>query len=79
MALIEISDEQVIELAKKLPDNKRQELLKILITQPWESWQKLTEDSTEKVRLVCQERGYDWDSMTEEEREEFIDNLLHEN
>lgn len=50
MALIEISDEQVIELAQKLPDNKKQELLKILITQPWESWQKLTENSTEKVR-----------------------------
>jgi len=78
MALIEISDEQVIELAQKLPEHKKQELIKILITQPWESWQKLTDDSTEKARLICQERGYDWDKMTEEEREIFIDNLLHE-
>jgi hypothetical protein len=78
MPLIEISDDQVIKLAQSLPDNKKQELLKILITQPWESWQKLTLDSREKARLLCQERGFDWDKMTEDEREEFIDNLLHE-
>lgn len=78
MPLIQISDEQVIELAQNLPDDKKQELLKLLITQPWESWQKLTVDSTEKARLLCQERGYNWDNMTEDQKEEFIDDLLHE-
>lgn len=78
MPLIEISDEQVIELVQNLPTNKKQELLKILITQPWESWQKLTSDSTTIAQLLCQERGYDWEQMTEEEKEKFIDDLLHE-
>ena len=31
-----------------------------------------------KVRKVCAARGLDWDAMTEEERIDFIDNLVHE-
>jgi hypothetical protein len=27
---------------------------------------------------LCAERGLDWEILTEEEREFFIDNLLHE-
>ncbi|MCA2717670.1 hypothetical protein [Microcystis sp. M169S2] len=31
-----------------------------------------------KARIVAKERGYNWDTMTEEEKEEFIDNIVHE-
>ena len=27
---------------------------------------------------LCQSRGLDWDAMTEVEREDFIDGLIHE-
>jgi hypothetical protein len=79
MPLIEITNEQVMELAQKLPSDKKQELLKILLTTPWESWQNLTQDGAEKARLAAQIRGYNWEQMSEEEQEEFIDNILHEN
>ncbi|AKE65922.1 hypothetical protein MYAER_3584 [Microcystis aeruginosa NIES-2549] len=32
----------------------------------------------DKARIVAKERGYNWDTMTEEEKEEFIDNIVHE-
>ncbi|MEK0180335.1 MAG: hypothetical protein EAZ78_05595 [Oscillatoriales cyanobacterium] len=73
-----LTDEQVIELAQKLPDRKKHELLKLLLMQPWESWAKLTHDGPEKARQAAAQRGKDWDGMTEDEREEFIDELLHE-
>ena len=31
-----------------------------------------------KVRKICAKRGLDWDLMTEEERIDFIDDLIHE-
>ena len=31
-----------------------------------------------KVRKICAARGLDWDAMTEEERIDFIDDLVHE-
>jgi len=73
-----LTDDQVIELAKELPDPKKQELLKLLLMQPWESWAKLTHDSPEKARQAAAQRGKNWDAMTEDEQEEFIDELLHE-
>ncbi|NER37397.1 MAG: hypothetical protein F6J93_26100 [Oscillatoria sp. SIO1A7] len=78
MPVLAVTDEQVIELVKELPDTKQEELLKILLTQPWASWAKLTEDGPEKARLAAAQRGKNWDAMTEEEREAFIDELLHE-
>jgi hypothetical protein len=32
----------------------------------------------ERLRLLFAERGLNWDDMTEEQREEFVDMLLHE-
>jgi hypothetical protein len=31
-----------------------------------------------QLRRLCAERGLDWDAMNEEERETFIDDLIHE-
>ena len=31
-----------------------------------------------KVKIAAQERGFDWDAMTEDEREDFIDNVVHD-
>lgn len=38
----------------------------------------LSRYGADKARLVAQERGYDWDAMTEEERETFVYNVVHE-
>jgi hypothetical protein len=38
----------------------------------------LAQDAPEKARRAAAKRGRDWDAMTEDEREEFIDEVLHE-
>jgi hypothetical protein len=78
MPMLTLTDDQVIELVKELSETQKQKLLKILLMQLWESWAKLTHDSPEKARQAAQERGKNWDAMTEDEREEFIDELLQE-
>ena len=30
------------------------------------------------LRQLCTDRGLDWDAMTEAERENFVDDLIHE-
>ena len=32
----------------------------------------------DKLRQLCAAQGLNWDTMTEEEREELVDNLIHE-
>ncbi|MBD2232549.1 hypothetical protein [Phormidium tenue] len=78
MAILTLSNGQVIELVKQLPPQQQAEVFKYLILQQWSTWDSLSNYGTEKVRIVAQERGLNWDAMTEEERETFIDDVLHE-
>jgi hypothetical protein len=78
MATLILSDEQVIELVKQLPVKQQVEVFRFLLLQQWGKWESLSCYGAEKARLSAQERGLDWNAMTEEEREAFIDDVVHE-
>ncbi len=78
MPVLTLSNEQAIELVKQLPAEQQTEVFKVLLRQQWETWESLSQYGEEKVRVVAQERGHNWDTMTEEEREAFIDAIAHE-
>lgn len=78
MATLTLSDEQVIELVKQLPVGQRVEVFRFLLLQQWGKWESLSRYGAEKARLMAQGRGLDWDAMTEEEREAFINDVVHE-
>ena len=78
MATLTLSNEQVIELVKQLPPLQQAEVFRYLILQQWSTWDLLSSYGTERVRIVAQERGLDWDVMTEEERGAFVDDVVHE-
>lgn len=78
MPIVTLSNEQVVELVKQLPIEQQVEVFRLLLLQQWGRWESLSRYGSNKARLVAQERGYDWDAMTEEEREAFIDNVVHE-
>jgi hypothetical protein len=78
MPNLTLSNEQVIELFKQLPEAQQREVYKILSLRQWRRWESLSNYALEKARIVAKERGYDWDTMTEEEKEDFIDQIVHE-
>jgi hypothetical protein len=78
MATLILSDEQVVELVKQLPVEQQVEVFRFLLLQQWGKWELLSRYGVEKARLAAQEKGLDWDVMTEEEREAFIDDVVHE-
>ncbi len=78
MPTIQLTNEQVLELVKQLPFDQKMELLRYLRSVWEESWLELANYGQERAREVARQRGLDWDAMTEDEREAFIDQLLHE-
>lgn len=78
MANLTLSNEQVIELVKQLPPQQQAEVFKYLILHQWSAWESLSSYGAERIRIVAQERGLNWDAMTEEERETFVDDIVHE-
>ena len=78
MPNLTLSNEQVIELVKQLPEAQQQELFRVLIQRQWGNMEAITAYGSQQAKIVAAERGYDWDTMTEDEREEFIDEIVHE-
>jgi hypothetical protein len=78
MVTPKLTDEQVIDLVKQLPPESKQAVLSALGSES-DLWRQITLGNGEdQLRRLCAEHGLDWDKMSEEERENFIDRPLHE-
>lgn len=77
MPRLTLSNEQVVEIVRQLSAQQQAEIFQFLLLQHWGQWESLSRYGADKVRLVAQERGFNWDTMNEAEREEFIDNVVH--
>lgn len=78
MPILTLTNEQVIELVKQLPVDQQVEVFSFLLCQQWSNWKSLSDYGADKVRRAAQDRGYDWDTMSEEAREAFVDEVVHE-
>ncbi|MFC2023807.1 hypothetical protein ACFLT5_03630 [Chloroflexota bacterium] len=67
----------MIEWVQQMSPEAKQEVLWALIPR-LDAFEALVEYGGERIRGLCDERGVDWDSMTEHDRERLIDELLHE-
>jgi hypothetical protein len=78
MPLLNLSNDQVIELVKQLPPEGKQAVLEVLIADRDSWWDEMLIHGEQQLRIICVERGLNWDNMSEEEREAFVDELVHE-
>jgi len=78
MPTLTLTDAQVMQLVKQLPQQQQIEVFKFLLSQNWANWVYLSQDSEQRARKVASDRSQDWDAMTEDEREKFIEQVLHE-
>jgi hypothetical protein len=78
MPTLTLSDQQAIDLVRQLPPTQQAAVFKYLLTQRWQTWASLSHEGEGRIRQLALERGRDWDTMMEEEREIFVDDLVHE-
>ena len=74
---VEVSESQVVEWVQQMSPEAKHEVLRALIPR-LDAFEALVDYGSERIRALCAERGLDWDSMTERERERLIDGLLHD-
>ncbi len=78
MPILELTDAQVMELLKQLPPERRREALLALAAGAAPRREERMQYAEGQLRRVSAERGLVWDEMSEDQREAFIDDLLHE-
>jgi hypothetical protein len=78
MSVLELTDEQVISLVRQLPSARKRAALLALTEDAEARNDERMRFAEAQLRRRCVERGLDWDRLTEDQREEFVDRLLHE-
>ncbi len=75
---VNLTTEQIIDFIQQIPPEEKIALLTTLAEQAHAEHTEQIQYGEAKVRKICTARGLDWDAMTEEERIDFIDDLVHE-
>lgn len=78
MPSVTLSTDQVIELVKQLPAQQKRAILLVLAEAAQSQRDERLAYAEAQLRQRAAERGFNWDSLNEDEREAFIDDLLHE-
>jgi hypothetical protein len=78
MATLSLTDEQVVELVKQLTPQCKQRVLADLTAERDQWWHSAVGEGEKDMRQLAVARGLNWDTMTEAQRETFVDDLLHE-
>lgn len=77
-ATIELTTEQLIDFIQQMPPKEKRAVLIALAERTSVGEEERMKYAEAQVRQLCTSRGLNWDTMTEEEREDFIDDLVHE-
>ncbi|MHC5612256.1 MAG: hypothetical protein ACYTXA_14900 [Nostoc sp.] len=77
MATLNLNIEQVITLVKQLAIPEQLMILQAIKAEQDTWWQNRLDYGELQMRSLSTTQGLNWDIMTEQEREEFIDNILH--
>ena len=74
---LEIPESQVVDWVRRVSPEAKRAILRTLIPH-LDELEDLVDYGTQRIRALCAERGVDWDSLSERERQQLIDDLLHE-
>lgn len=74
---IDLTDQQLIEMVKRLPASAKNAVLQSLIPD-LDRFEVLVDYGIQQARAAAKSRGVDWDALSEEEREALVDMWLHE-
>jgi hypothetical protein len=77
MLTVQIPEEQLIEWVKKLSPSAKRALIRELLPSLNELDQAV-DYGTQRMRELCAQRGLNWDTMSEDDREKLINELLHQ-
>ena len=77
MPKIEVPEEQILDsLAELSPQSRREALLRLLPSAAY--MERAISRNEPRILALAQERGVDWNALSDAERLEFVDRLLHE-
>ena len=73
----QLNEQQVLDALDKLSPGGRRKALKKLV-KGMDEFDKMVDRNRKKLSAICKKRGIDFASLTDRQKEDLIDDLLHE-
>ncbi|NBX28976.1 hypothetical protein EBR04_00730 [bacterium] len=78
MPSVDLTSDQVIELVQQLPLAERQKAIAVLVEGLVAGVPARSHVLAAAIRAACESRGVAWEALSDEARERFVDDLIHE-
>ncbi|MBP1468927.1 hypothetical protein EYB53_024675 [Candidatus Chloroploca sp. M-50] len=78
MPRVTLTNDQVVELVRQLSPDQKREVLLVLAEDAQALRAERMVKAEDRLRALASARGLAWESLDEDAREAFIDDLLHD-
>jgi len=78
MPTLNLNEEQVLSLIDQLSSDQQIQILQKLFQKQQTNWESFAEKGQIAIHNIAQEKNRNWETMTEDEQEDFINDLIHE-
>ena len=79
MVALTKQEEEVVDLFQQLPPERQRYVMLRMFRTDADRWRHCQKEGEQKLRKLAAERGQDWDELDDEQRQDFVNDLLHEN
>ncbi len=76
--IIKLTTKQIIDSIQQMPGEDKLAVVLALAKESMPHRAERMQYLESKVRDVCAKRGLNWDTMTDEDRQDFINDIVHE-
>jgi hypothetical protein len=71
-----VPESQLIEWVRQLSPSSKRNVLRALLPE-LDELNSLVDYGSQRIHQLCAERGIDWDTLSEDERQHLVDEWLH--
>lgn len=78
MVALTPQEKDVVARFQQLPPERQRYLMLVMFRTDADRWRRYQAEGEQRLRGLAAERGLDWDRLDDEQRQEFVNDLLHE-
>lgn len=78
MVALTEQEKEVVDRFNQLPAERRRYVMLAMFGTDPDGWRQYQGQGEQRLRTLAVERGLQWDALDDEQRQDFVDELLHE-
>jgi hypothetical protein len=78
MVALTKQEKEVVDRFQELPPERQRYVMLLMFRTDADRWRHYQKDGEQQLRKLAAERGQDWDKLDDEQRQDLVNDLLHE-